>query len=165
MKKYILSVLVVMVVLSLAGCGMEKRETGQDGQNVKNTEASATEQAVTGIAPTDKIAELEKGLSVVRYDGDYAFDKFLSRGGASSDEELIGFLSENLLSGMDLGFLGNIFGCSTIAVKDDNGAAFFGRNFDWEHCEALVVLSHPESRYRVLQSIHLLCLMGKTFLL
>lgn len=154
MQKYIVSVLVIMAVLSFVGCGMEKRETGQAGQNVKNTETSVTEQAVTAVTPTDKIVELEEGLSVVRYDGDYAFDKFLSGGGASSDEEVIGFLSENLLSGMDLGFLGNIFGCSTIAVKDENGAALFGRNFDWEHCEALVVLSHPESSYASLSTVN-----------
>ena len=49
MQKYVLSVLVVIVALSFVGCGVEKRETGQDGQNVKNTETSATEQAVTGI--------------------------------------------------------------------------------------------------------------------
>jgi len=63
------------------------------------------------------------------------WDQFLSGGGASSDEEVIDLLSENLLSGMDLGLLGNIFGCSTISVKDANGSALFGRNFDWAHCE------------------------------
>ncbi len=154
MRKRILYALAFLIAILFAGCGMEEKGIEKDGQNVKNTETNAGGQAVTGITPIDEIVELENGFSVVRYDGDYGFDQFLSGGGASSDEEVIDFLSENLLSGMDLGFLGNIFGCSTISVKDANGSALFGRNFDWEHCEAMVVLSHPESGYASLSTVN-----------
>lgn len=154
MRKCVLYVVTFLIVISLTGCGRIEKGTGEDGQSVKNTETNVTDQAVTGITPTDEIVELESGFSVVRYDGDYGFDKFLSGGGASSDEELVAFLSENLMSGVDLGFLGNIFGCSTVAVKDSNGGALFGRNFDWEHCEAMVVLSHPESGYASLSTVN-----------
>lgn len=154
MRKCVLIALTVLIAISLVGCGTEEKETGKDGQSAKNTETNGTDQAVTGITPTNEIVELEKGFSVVRYDGDYGFDQFLSGGGASSDEEVIHFLSENLLSGMDLGFFGNIFGCSTVAVKDADGKALFGRNFDWEHCEAMVVLSHPESGYASLSTVN-----------
>ena len=34
---------------------------------------------------TAEMAELETGFSAVRYDGGYAFDRFLERGGANSD--------------------------------------------------------------------------------
>lgn len=154
MGKCVLFALTVLIVLSFVGCATEETGTGKDGQSMKNTETNADGQAVTGITPTDEIVELEKGLSVVRYDGDYGFEQFLSGGGASSDEEVIRFLSENLLSGMDLGFFGNIFGCSTVSVKDSDGSALFGRNFDWEHCEAMVVLSHPESGYASLSTVN-----------
>ncbi len=154
MQKCVLYALVFLIAILFAGCGMKEKGIGKDGQNVKNTETNANGQAVTGITPTDEIVELENGFSVVRYDGDYGFDQFLSGGGASSDEEVIDFLSENLLSGMDLGFLGNIFGCSTVAVKDADGKALFGRNFDWENCEAMVVLSHPESGYASISTVN-----------
>ncbi len=154
MRKCVLYASVFLIAILVAGCGTKKQETGKDGQNVKNTETNANAQAVTAITPTDEIVELENGFSVVRYDGDYGFDRFLSGGGASSDQKVIDFLSENLLPGMDLGFLGNIFGCSTIAVKDADGKALFGRNFDWENCEAMVVLSHPESGYASISTVN-----------
>lgn len=99
--------------------------------------------------------ELEKGFSAVRYDGDYGFDRFLSEGGASSDKEVVGFLTESLLSGTDIGFNGNIFGCSTIALQTPEGESLFGRNFDWNHCEAMVVLSYPENGYASISTVNL----------
>ena len=99
--------------------------------------------------------ELEKGFSAVRYDGDYGFDEFLSGGGASSDKEVIGFLTENLLSGMKAGFDGNGFGCSTIAVQTPDGGSLFGRNFDWNHCDAMVVLSYPKKGYASISTVNL----------
>ncbi len=154
MRKCVLYALAFLVAILFAGCGIEEKGTEKDGQSVKNTETNADGQTVAEITPTDEIVELENGFSVVRYDGDYGFDRFLSGGGASSDEEVMDFLSENLLSGMGLGFLENIFGCSTISVKDANGSALFGRNFDWENCEAMVVLSHPESGYASLSTVN-----------
>ncbi len=56
------------------------------------------------IVPTEKITELEDGLSAVCYEGDYSFDEFLSSEGASIDEEVFRFLTENLLGNLDLGF-------------------------------------------------------------
>lgn len=131
MRKRVLFALTILIAISLTGCGTEDKE------------------------PTDKIVELEEGLSVVRYDGDYEFDKFLSGGGAASDEEVVGFLGKNLLSGMDFGFSGNVFGCSTVAVKASGGGALFGRNFDWNHCEAMVVLSHPENGYASVSTVNM----------
>lgn len=154
MRKYVMFAVTVLFALSLTACGTEDKGTGKDGKNVKNTDTNGTEKAVTGITPTDEIRELEEGFSVVRYEGDYGFDQFLSEGGASSDEEVIDFLSGNLLSGANLGFFENIFGCSTVAVKNSKGGRLFGRNFDWDHCEAMAVLSYPESGYASLSTVN-----------
>ena len=154
MRKYVLCVFCFLIIITVTACGTKERETGKDGQNVGNTETKQADLSAAEITPTDEIVKLEKGFSVVRYDGDYGFDKFLSAGGASSDGEVIDFLSKNLLSDMDLGFLGNIFGCSTVAVKDADGNALFGRNFDWEHCDAMVVISHPENGYASISTVN-----------
>ena len=154
MRKCLLYALTFLAAITLVGCSTQKRGVEKEGRSVKNKETNAAEKAVTEITPTDEIVELANDFFVVRYDGDYGFEQFLSAGGAASDEEVIRFLSENLLSGVDLGFLGNIFGCSTIAVKDENGKALFGRNFDWRHCEAMVVLSHPENGYASLSTVN-----------
>lgn len=96
------------------------------------------------ITPGTEIRQLEDGLSAVRYDGDYWFSQFLEQGGASSDSEVVGFITGQLqLGAADIGFGTDGFGCSTLAVKNTEGEALFGRNFDWENCEAMIVQSAP----------------------
>ncbi len=92
-----------------------------DSQGPEGTETgeSVTDTELFDIVPKEKITELEDGLSAVRYEGDYGFDEFLSRGGASSDGEVIRYLAENMAGGLDLGFSGDIFGCSTITAQDN----------------------------------------------
>lgn len=116
--------LLLMSVLCFTGCkNMKTDQMTVDGQN---KEALVSEE---NVLLTNEIRELENGLSAVRYEGDYGFDAFLSAGGASSDGEVIGFLAENLLSGMNIGFSQESFGCSTISVKSGDGDLLFGRNF------------------------------------
>ena len=118
---------------------------------------SATEvEDVNLVEPDSSIVELEEGLFAVRYNGDYGFDGFIDQGGASSDGEVITYLADNLLSGLNLGdLLGGVFGCSTIAVQSPEGDALFGRNFDWNTCEAMVVEAHPDNRYASLSTVNM----------
>ncbi|MCM1327084.1 MAG: linear amide C-N hydrolase [Bacteroidales bacterium] len=159
MKKSILIALTLWAIFSLTGCGDGKTGEGQDGQSRESADAdtvtSSADAKETNVVLTEEIIELEKGFSAVRYDKDYGFDKFLSEGGASSDKEVVSFLTENLLSGMDIDFNGNFFGCSTIAVQTLDGEALFGRNFDWNRCEAMVVLSYPENGYASISTVNL----------
>ncbi len=137
------------ITMLTAGCG------GRTDDQMQNTENPNAEN-INLISPDSKIAELENGFSAVRYDGDYGFDEFLAGGGASSDGEVVQYLAENLLSDLNLGdLLGGIFGCSTIAVQSPEGDALFGRNFDWENCEAMVVEAHPENGYASLSTVNM----------
>ena len=77
----------------------------------------------------------------------HRFDEFLSQGGAESDTEVVGFLTRYMLSDTKaLSFEGMSFGCSTLSVKNEEGNFLFGRNFDWNTCEAMIVSVVPESR-------------------
>ena len=143
------------ITMLMTGCG----RTDDQMQNAENSSAAQTSpdaENVNLISPTSEIVELENGFSAVRYDGDYGFDEFLAGGGASSDGEVVEYLANNLLSDLNLGdLLGGIFGCSTIAVQSPEGEALFGRNFDWENCEAMVVKSHPENGYASLSTVNM----------
>lgn len=133
----------------MAGC------EGRGDEQMRNAENNHTEN-INLISPASEIVELEDGFLAVRYDGDYGFDEFLAGGGAASDGEVVEYLAENLLSDLNLGsLLGGIFGCSTIAVQNPEGDALFGRNFDWENCEAMVVESHPENGYASLSTVNM----------
>lgn len=116
-------------------------------------EAASTEDSP--IRPDSGILQLEDGFSAVEYEGDYGFDDFLAQGGAASDGEVVGFLAEKFLSGSGLGFLGQVFGCSTIAVATPEGNALFGRNFDWNRCDAMVVLARPENGYASISTVNM----------
>ena len=105
---------------------------------------------------TSEITELDSGFSVVRYDGDYAFDLFLEQGGAGSDQDVLQFLNDTMFkrnSGLQM--RDDVFGCSTISVANVDGGYLFGRNFDWQTCDALVIAAYPEKGYSSIATVNL----------
>lgn len=180
MKNRTLALMTAFLFLSLsvAGCGRAKQgETTVGAGNTLGNEitdaqtstalpATATkdgdnsgmnEEAAMGgldaITLTSKITKLEKGFSAVQFEGDDAFEEFLAGGGASSDGQVVEFLSSHLLADFDI--LGSLFGCSTIAVDSPSGDRLFGRNFDWQSCDALVVVSKPTTGYASISTVNL----------
>lgn len=111
---------------------------------------SAAAEPVT--VPTLEVTQLEDGLSVIRFEGDSGFDKFLSQGGAASDSEVAGYLTSLVKENISLGDL--LFGCSAISVPSTEGGCLFGRNFDWEPCHAMIVQSAPESGYKSISTVN-----------
>ena len=94
------------MTLSITGCGRT-----DDSPPVQSV---GSQQSETANTPTSEIKELENGFSAVQFEGDDGFEAFLAGGGASSDGEVVAFLSSELLAGFDI--LGSLFGCSTIAA-------------------------------------------------
>ena len=120
-----------------------------DGNNELVTKEYTIDTSAIGthtITVSGDITELESGLSYAEFEGDYQFDKFLSEGGAESDMSVIAFLGKNMLGDITGGLGGDNFGCSAFSAKSENGY-YFGRNFDWYNCDALVVITHPDSGY------------------
>ena len=99
------------------------------------------------------ITELEKGLSHARYSGDYKFDEFLTEGGAESDNEVIAFLAKKLIGSALSSFGADNFGCSAFSAKGESGY-YFGRNFDWYNCNALIVEAYPENGYSSISTVN-----------
>lgn len=154
MNKRLFFIFPLLVAIVLTGCSGKEMIAGDLKTEHMDTDEGAITMAVTDVTPTTKIEKLKDGLSSVRYEGDYGFDEFLSNGGASSDGEVIGFLKENLLGDLDLGFMGEIFGCSTITTQNADGEVLFGRNFDWNSCDALIVMSYPENDYASVSTVN-----------
>lgn len=155
MRKGMIFTFSLFLFFMLTGCnGVQMDQAGQTTENV-DMDTDEEDTVLVDIAPTEKIVELEDGFSSVRYEGSYGFDEFLSGGGADSDGEVMEFLTQNLLGNLDLGFVGEIFGCSTIAVKNAKGEVLFGRNFDWNSCDAMVVMSYPENGYASISTVNM----------
>ena len=150
--------MISLLLSCAAGCG--KNTMASD--NAAQSETAQSETAQGGnmpqnlITPDTHITELEEGLSIVRYEGSYGFDEFLEQGGASSDEEVVEFLSSQVGSNItQLIFGGNPFGCSTLSVDSAEGGRLFGRNFDWNTCNALIISSRPEEGYASVSTVNM----------
>lgn len=151
MRKINFLAIPAILLCVLAGC---RRKTDKEDYvyNVAVQEETGGEFITVG----NTITKLDDGLSVVRFDGDYGFDSFLSQGGAESDEGVIKYLASKLLSDAgDLSFGGMAFGCSTISASNKEGGYYFGRNFDWNLCDAIIVMSYPKSGYASLSTVNL----------
>ncbi len=159
-KKVFLFLFLILTFLSLvAGCSKKENKKNtrnenrqQENSNVLQKNANQDNRYLT---LTSEITELTDGLSAVKYEGDYGFDEFLIEGGASSDTEVVSYLTENVLSdAADFSFGKIPFGCSTISVTDENGSSLFGRNFDWNTCNAMIVQSTPENGYASISTVN-----------
>jgi predicted choloylglycine hydrolase len=159
-KKVIIITITLFSVLMLAtGCsktGNVKTEPGnREPESTETLETAASENTKV-VTLTPEITQLEEGLSAVKFDGDYGFDDYLSQGGASSDAEVIDFLTKKVFlreAGLEL--RGNGFGCSTLSVTSPEGDKLFGRNFDWKKCNAMVVSAKPKYGYSSISTVNM----------
>lgn len=102
------------------------------------------------VTEANTVAKLEDGLYSLEFQGDYGFDEFLSQGGAASDQEVAAYLTKFLSRGFyqaDAQVETEGFGCSTIYAPRDSGGYVFGRNYDWEECDAMIVHTRPKHGY------------------
>ena len=150
----------------LIGCGdrsasksnnaAQESGTETEGMESNKAEAQSSRQETTEYIEVDTtVTELESGFSVVRFEGDDGFDAFINQGGAESDREVLQFLTGTMLSSAEgLTFEGDAFGCSTISVENTEGGYYFGRNFDWNKCDAMMVVSYPSDGYASFSTVN-----------
>lgn len=96
----------------------------------------------------------DTSLFTMEYIGDYGFDDFLETG-ASTDPELVGFITGRLLKGLPMEFDLPDLGCSTFAVETPEGERLFGRNFDMYYSPALFVRTAPDNGYKSISMVNL----------
>ena len=134
---------------------LTKTETSQPGSSgITSTSPETPPTADSPQLPViSQITTLESGLSSASSSGDDGFEAFLAQGGASSDADVTQFLASRLLA--DAAVNGSSFGCSTLTVSSPDGHQLFGRNFDWQTCNALVVTSKPSQGYSSISTVNL----------
>lgn len=151
MKKKMVIILIIVLILIIAGIIF--------WNNYNSNDEIIYEQGDAGnmvIQVSNDITRIENGFSYVRYDGNYYFDEFINQGGASSDADVVRFLMNNLqLGDANLNFQSNLFGCSTLQTQNSEGQYLFGRNFDWNNCDALIVLSKPSNGYESISTVNM----------
>ncbi len=133
-KKVLAAALAVLLVLVLAGAiavwavwGSELRTLASFHKIVERDDA-----------------HLDGSVYEMTVHGGYYFDDFLAQGGASTDAELISFITGNLTKGMiDIGFQPPDVACSSFTATLDNGHRIFGRNYDYSKTNTCIVYTNP----------------------
>lgn len=153
----ILGALCLAVQIFLTGCAETGGQRHITEERALEGDAAEEKEAVADIISlTEDMMELEDGLSAVAFEGEDGFTEFLSQGGAASDRELAEYLGGSLLTDLPgLLFGGNPFGCSTLSVPNRAGGYYFGRNFDWNTCNALIVSARPARGYASISTVNL----------
>ena len=97
------------------------------------------------------VKKLDDGLYTLTYEGDYGFPDFLKQGGADSDarmaDYIIGFLTHGLWKSSGVDETERSYGCSTLTVQAPKGGVLFGRNYDWQDCDVMIVKTKPKDGY------------------
>ncbi len=76
--------------------------------------------------------------------GGFYFDEFLASGGASSDSELIDFITEHITRGLiDITISETDIGCSAFIAKTAEGDIIFARNYDFDKTNVCLTLCDP----------------------
>lgn len=122
---------------------------------MKQSQQTTGQGSVMNVHPKASLTQLEEGLSVIRYDGDYGFQGFIDAGGAASDEAVLKYLMNHVVDVSGLDIAKGFFGCSTIQTTNEQQDILFGRNFDWENSEALIMESYPSDAYASIATVNL----------
>lgn len=148
-----------LLLAGLTGCGghmpgADERQSAS-GQSA-SAKIMAMESTHVTVQADSGIEKLERGLSAAGFEGDDGFAVFLEEGGAKTDREVVQFLAGRFLAGKEDGMTmqTQAFGCSTFSVKNAEGGYLFGRNFDWNTCDALVVTSYPKEGYASVSTVN-----------
>ena len=76
--------------------------------------------------------------------GDYYFDEFLEQGGATSDQELISFVTEKITKGLiPMTIEESEIACSSFTARTEDGDYLLGRNYDFDQTNTAIVHTNP----------------------
>ncbi|WEG73078.1 carcinine hydrolase/isopenicillin-N N-acyltransferase family protein [Vagococcus intermedius] len=134
MLKKILVSLLAAVILAVVGLGLLFRKEIQTLIAVKKVD--------------------DYGFYEMNFKADYGFDKFLETG-VNNDQELVEYVSKQLLKGIPLAIDIPDLGCSTFNAINEKGDPIFGRNFDLGFSPSVLVRTAPETGYKSISMVNL----------
>ena len=147
--------ILLLFIMVFSGCA-NKVEQENSIKSFSKEQVAEEKKEDNLVMLSKEVVSLDDGLYAVHFEGNDGFEEFLENGGAASDEEVVNYLTDNMISGIgDMIFQKNSFGCSVIQAKQEENGYFFGRNFDWMKCEAWIVSSKPETGYASISTVNM----------
>ncbi len=102
-------------------------------------------------------AHLDGAVYRMEVEGGYYFDDFLAEGGASSDSELIDFITGRITRGLvDMTIQESEIGCSSFTAVTEGGDRLFARNYDFSKTNTALVFTDPgQGRHKSVSTVDL----------
>ncbi len=100
----------------------------------------------------------EGSVYLMKVKGGFYFDDFLANGGASSDKELISFITSKITRGLiKMSISETDIGCSAFTAKTQSGDILFGRNYDFDKTNVCITIcDNPgKGRYKSFSTVDL----------
>lgn len=142
-KKILLIILAVLVVLVLAIAGLWHNE-------------------IATLSSFEQIRErndehLDGSVYYMEVSGDFYLDEFVEQGGASSDAELIDFITAKITKGLiDMSISESEIACSAFTATTEEGDVVFGRNYDFAKTNTCIVVTEAnEGRHASISTVDL----------
>lgn len=128
-KKIIISILAVLVIVIAVALGVFQGEL----------------RTLLSVKERD-----DKGVYEINYAADYKLDELIEAGGASTEEQLVQYIIKTMLKGLPIDVPYEIpdLGCSTFIAETPDGGNIFGRNFDNQTTDLIVVKTAPKDGYK-----------------
>lgn len=98
------------------------------------------------LATIASVSEISDRLYFMNCQYDYNCDKFLNAD-ISTIDELLKWIENEQFYGIEIAINNSNFGCSAFTSADENGNRLFGRNFDYDDTDTLVIYSEPKDGY------------------
>lgn len=100
---------------------------------------------------------LDGAVYLMEVKGGFYLDEFVAQGGASSDAELIVFVTEHITKGLiDLGISESEIACASFTATTQEGDALFGRNYDFAKTNVCIVITEAnEGRHASISTVDL----------
>ena len=92
------------------------------------------------------VTEVADGLYKMSCHHNYKCDEFLNAD-ISTTDDFAKWLSDEFFFGLPVGIGADNFGCSAFAAMTPDGQHLFGRNFDYDETDALIIYTEPENGY------------------
>lgn len=91
-----------------------------------------------------KDSNQEGAVYMMRVKGGFYFDDFLAQGGASSDKQLINFITNHITRGLiDVSIGETDIGCSSFTAVTPSGDIIFARNYDFAKTNVCLTFTDP----------------------
>lgn len=133
-KKILLSILGIAVALVIVLCATVGIVWGNE---------ISTVMSMKQLRQRDD-AHKDGSVYQMEVKGGFYFDEYLARGSASTDAELIAFISDSITKGLiDMGLEESSISCSSFTAATANGDRLFARNYDFDKTNTCIVYTNP----------------------